>query len=163
EREARARPDDGAAQLGLASALARLGRRREALEAFLRPAASEPGDPEIQRALADVPAWSGPRAEGGPGRVPVGAPPSAPAPAVPRRRGQAPHSLAIGRGTIVARVSDAPREWRLVAVALTTGRSLWSREEAALAAAPPLTSGDAVIDATLVAGPRGTVTLRVRS
>ena len=166
ERVAQARPDDGAAQLGLGTALERVGRRREAIEAFLRAAASEPGDAAVQRALADLPCWSGPRGAGGTRFVAVEPLRTSPAYAFVKRLGQTAHAqagLAVGRGVILVRVSEAPGEWRLVALALATGRELWSREESAVAASPPLTVGDAVLDATLVVEPRETVVLRIRS
>lgn len=166
ERVARARPDDGAAQLGLGSALERVGRRREAVEAFLRAAAQEPGDAAVQRALDLVPSWSGPRGPGGTRAVAVDALRDAPAWAFVKRVGQAAHGsagLAVGRGAILVRISDAPGEWRLSAHALVTGRELWSREEQAVAAAPPLVAGDSVLDATLELEPRETLLLRVRA
>jgi outer membrane protein assembly factor BamB len=169
ERVARARPDDGAAQLGLASVLERLGRSREAVEAFVRAAASEPGDLGVQRALGGLPWWNGPRGQGGTRFLPVEALRAQPELVVWKRLGDA-HALggiALGRGVIVVRILDAPGEWRLLALTLATGRELWareSREEASvLAAAPPLTSEDAVLDAILFAGARGTLVLRVRA
>ncbi|MBI3722363.1 hypothetical protein HY251_00180 [bacterium] len=152
ERTARARPDDGAAQVGLAAALTRVGRRREALEAFIRAAAAEPGDPEIVQALAKVEWWTGPRGPGGGSRaLRVTGAQKLPSLTKARKLGATGLGLAVGRGVVVARVSDEKGEAHLEALALATGRFLWTCQEKAtvLAAAPPLIAGDAVIDAVV--------------
>src|SRR5579871_5079609 len=141
ERTARERPDDGAAQVGLAAALSRVGRRREALEAFIRAAAAEPGDPEIVQALSKVDWWTGPRGGGGGTRA-LGATGARQLPTLTKARklGQQGIGLSVGRGVIVVRVSDGAAEAHLEALALATGRFLWTCEEKAtlLAWAPPL-------------------------
>jgi outer membrane protein assembly factor BamB len=163
ERVAKSRPDDGAAQVGLAAALVRMGRSDEALEAFIRAASAEPGDAEVGRALGETSWWSGPRGSGGGGRwVSVPGLRRAPSLVAARRLGQGGAGLALGRGIVFARVTEEAGDARLVALALATGRELWSREETVGAAAPPIAFEDSVIDATLVEG-AGSVVFRVRA
>jgi outer membrane protein assembly factor BamB len=163
ERVAKTRPDDGAAQVGLATALARVGREREALEAFIRAAGSEPADPEVVRALSDVAWWGGPRGPSGGSRALAVPSMRRPGDLVfARRLGGKGMGLALGRGIVLARIQEDERDWRLVAAALATGRELWSHDDAAVAAAPPLVSDDLVIDAVLVTASRGLI-LRVRA
>lgn len=163
ERTARARPDDGAAQVELASALVRMGRDGEALEAFIRAAGAEPSDPEVVRALADTAWWSGPRGPGGGSRfVPVAGLRRRPALVAAKRLGQGGAGLALGRGIVFARVTEEGGDARLVALALANGRELWSREETVAASAPPLASGDAVLDAALLEE-GGSIVFRVRA
>jgi outer membrane protein assembly factor BamB len=162
ERVAKARPDDGAAQVGLANALVRMGRGGEALEAFLRAAAAEPGDPEVARALAAADWWSGPRGPGGGARF-VSVPGLRARPNLVRvaRLGQGGVGIALGRGLIFARATEEGGDARLVALALATGRELWSHEERVAASAPPLVCEDTLVDAALV-DEAGSVVFRVR-
>ncbi len=162
ERVAKAKPDDGAAQVGLANALVRMGRGDEALEAFIRAASAEPGDPEVARGLAATDWWSGPRGTGGGARF-VAVPGLRTRPNLVRaaRLGQGGTGVALGRGLVFARATEEGGDARLVALALATGRELWSREERVAASAPPLVCEDAVVDAALV-DEAGSVVFRVR-
>ncbi len=163
ERTALARPDDGAAQVELASALVRMGRSGEALEAFIRAASAEPSDPEVVRALAETTWWSGPRGPGGGSRyVPGPGLRRRPALIAARRLGQGGAGLALGGGIVFARVNEEGGDARLVALALANGRELWSKEEAVAAAAPPLAAGGAVLDAALLEE-AGSIVFRVRA
>ncbi len=163
ERVARARPDDGAAQVGLAAALVRTGRPREALEAFIRAASAEPGDPEVVRALRETSWWTGPRGPGGGTRhVAVPGLRRKPELVAARRLGQAGAGLAVGGGIVFARVAEEGGDTRLVALALASGRELWSREETVAAAAPPVYSDGTVLDAALVDA-SGAMVFRIRA
>jgi outer membrane protein assembly factor BamB len=167
ERDARARRDDPALQLALARSLERLGRGREALEAYIRAAAGSPADPDVERALGAVEWWCGPRASAG-GTRSVRVTPLVDAGARVRWTrpvGAAGLGLAIDRARVYARAVDRAGRARLVALALHDGRVLWESDDDRVdenGAAPPLAVEGAVHDAVLVREATSVV-LRVRS